>query len=224
MAELSAERFMTDALAIAHRAASTQLGALQEAAELIADALSDGRGFYAAGTGHSHALAEEIYGRAGGLLDVRPILEPSLMLHEGLEKSSVLERLPGLGRALIDLHRVSDGDVVLVASNSGRNAVPVELAEAAKDKGARVIALTSRRHTDSVDSRAPSGAKLADVADVVLDNCGVPGDAMLPNDPHPVGPTSTMVGAMLLQALIVEVVGRMRERGTPVPTYLSLNV
>ncbi len=219
-----AAEYMDVTLGIAARAAETQRVKVVEAAEAVCRALEDGRRFWAFGTGHSHTLVEEIFGRAGGLREVTPILEPSLMLHEGLEKSSLLERLPGLAATLLDVHPVQSGDVLLVISNSGRNPVPVEMAELARARGATVIALTSLAHSHAVDSRAPSGAKLWEVADIVLDNCGVPGDAVIAQEPHPVGPTSTVIGALLLQALIVQVAATMAARGEPLDTYLSLNV
>ena len=221
-----AEEYFGKALAIAQQAAETQLGAIRVAAGLVAEALAGGKRFWAFGTGHSHALAEELYGRAGGLADVRAILEPGLMLHEGLQKSSALERLPGLAEVLLEINQVESGDVVLIASNSGRNSVPVEFALGARKRGAQVIALTSMAHTTSTTSRAPGGQRLFETADVVIDNCGVPGDALIeiPGSPELTGATSTMVGAMLVQALTVEVVARLAERGETPNVLRSQNV
>jgi uncharacterized phosphosugar-binding protein len=221
-----AEGYFGKALAIAQQAAETQLGAIRLAARLVADALAGGKRFWVFGTGHSHALAEELYGRAGGLADVRAILEPGLMLHEGLQKSSLLERLPGLAGVLLEINQLESGDVVLIASNSGRNAVPVEFALGARERGAQVVALTSMAHTTATTSRAPGGQRLFETADVVLDNCGVPGDALIevPGSPERTGATSTMIGAMLLQALTVEVVTRLAERGETPNVLRSLNV
>ena len=221
-----AEEYFGKALAIAHQAAETQLGAIRVAAGLVAEALAGGKRFWVFGTGHSHTLAEELYGRAGGLADVRAILEPGLMLHEGLQKSSLLERLPGLAAVLLEVNQLASGDVVLIASNSGRNAVPVEFALGARERGAQVIALTSLAHTTSTTSRAPGGQRLFETADVVIDNCGVPGDALIevPGSPELIGATSTMLGAMLVQALTVEIVTRLAERGETPNVLRSLNV
>ncbi|MFF0338650.1 sugar isomerase domain-containing protein [Kribbella sp. NPDC004875] len=221
-----AEEYLGKALAIAQHAAETQLGAIRVAAGLVADALAGGKRFWVFGTGHSHALAEEVYGRAGGLADVRAILEPGLMLHEGLQKSSLLERLPGLAAVLLEINELEAGDVVLIASNSGRNAVPVEFALGAREHGAQIIALTSLAHSNATSSRAPGGQRLFETADVVIDNCGIPGDALIevPGSTEPTGATSTMIGAMLLQALTVEIVTRLTERGQPPNILRSLNV
>lgn len=221
--ELSAGRYLDAVLDVAARAGATQQEVIVAAARAVADTVAAGGRWWVFGTGHSHLLVEELWGRAGGMVDVHPILEPSLMLHEGLRKSSLLERLPGLASVLLELHPMTAGDCLLVISNSGRNAVPVELAEQAARRDVTVIALTSLAHTESVTSRAPSGRVLADVADLVIDNCGVPGDAILPYRQGTVGATSTVVGAMLLQALSVEVIAELERRGRPAHTLTSLN-
>lgn len=219
----TASDFLEAALETAHRAADTQTENITRAAQLISKALTGGRTWWVFGTGHSHLIAEECWGRAGGIVGVRPILEPSLMLHEGLDKSSLLERRSGLAEDLLQVHDPQPGDVILIASNSGRNAVPVEVAAGCRSRGADVVALTSLTHAAAVSSRAPSGAKLHELADVVIDNCGVAGDAPIDGEQGAVGATSTMVGTMLAQALVVEVIGRARAHGAPVETYVSLN-
>ena len=220
-----AEGYLEQALAVAHRAAETQVGPIRVAAALVVDALAAGKVFWVFGTGHSHLIAEELYGRAGGLTDVRAVLEPGLMLHEGLQKSSLLERLPGLAEVLLETNGIAEGDVVLVASNSGRNAVPVEFALGARARGAKVIALTSMAHSTSTSSRAPGGQRLFETADVVIDNCGVPGDALIEiaGSPERTGATSTLVGALLTQALTVEIVTLLTGRGQTPNVLRSLN-
>lgn len=219
----TAEQYCHQTLEMAHTAVQTQLPSIEQAAALVADAIAEGHRFWAFGTGHSHLLVEELWGRAGGMTAVHPILEPGLMLHEGLQKSSALERLPGLAEALLQEHQVGKGDCVLVVSNSGRNAVPVEFAGLARARGAAVVALTSLRHSEAVGSRAPGGQRLFELADVVIDNCGVPGDAILDSPAGRLGPTSTVIGALLVQALATEVVGLLQDRGSPVEVLVSNN-
>lgn len=205
-------------------AATGEMTALREAAEIIADALKQGKRWWVFGTGHSHTLMEELWGRAGGLLAVHPIIEPDLMLHEGLVKSSLMERLPGRAAIIAETNGLSVGDVILLISNSGRNAVPVELAEICREGNLRVIALTSLAHSRGVTSRASSGKKLYELAEVVIDNHGVPGDAVVPRSKGPsVGATSTVVGAMLLQALSAEVIRLLDESAIPAEVYESAN-
>lgn len=221
--DYTAQHYLDHTLQVARRAAETQLGVVQQAAELISAALGAGGRWWTFGTGHSHMIAEEVYGRAGGLTDVRAVLEPALMLHEGLLKSSLLERRSGLAADLLEVHPVRRGDVVLIISNSGRNAVPVEFAAGCTERGATVIALTSLAHSQAVESRAPSGQKLYEVADLVIDNCGVAGDAAIDGPVGAVGPTSTVVGALLVQAVVVETVGRLVAAGRSVQVLNSLN-
>lgn len=222
---MTAAAYLERALRILQTVADTQQPAIRSAGEAIARALVAGGRLWAFGTGHSHVLAEELYTRAGGLDGVRAILEPSLMLHEGPAKSSALERLPGLAAAVLSQHDVRSGDVVLVASNSGRNAAPVELAEECRARGATVVAVTSSSHSRSVGSRAPSGKRLFEVADIVVDNCGVPGDAVLdvPGVDERVGSTSTTAGTLIVQAIVCEAASRMAALGHAPTVLRSFN-
>ena len=204
----------------------TQAAAIREAGRLGAAAISDGGLIHAFGTGHSHLLAEEVYYRAGGLLTVNAILEPSLMLHEGGAKSSAVERLPGFARVILDQEPVRAGDVLLIASNSGRNAVPVEMAMAAREKGLKVVAITSLAHSRSQPAVHASGKKLYELADVVIDNGGVPGDAVLevPGMPVRACSTSTVSGAAIMQAIMAEVIDQLVQAGQLPPVLQSGNV
>jgi uncharacterized phosphosugar-binding protein len=118
------------------------------------------------------------------------------------------------------------GDVVFVASNSGRNAYPIEMALAAKARGATTVALTSLQHTMNVTSRHPSGKRLFEVSDIVLDNGAGYGDATLPVGRHGLcmGPTSTIVGVFIINAVLAEAVDRLADHGVAVDVYQSANV
>jgi uncharacterized phosphosugar-binding protein len=193
---------------------------------VVANALQAGASIHAFGTGHSHILAEELFYRAGGLVRVKPILFEGLMLHESARLSTSLERMPGLASALLEDHPIVPGDVVIVASNSGGNAVSSELAEASRSAGAAVIAITSLRHATSTAVRPSDSAKLHEIADVVIDNGGGVGDAAIDIDGYDrkVAPTSTVVGAAILNAIVAEAVERLVMRGTPPDVYTSSNV
>ena len=199
---------------------------IRAAAELVADTLFARAIVHAFGTGHSHMLAEELYYRAGGLVDVRPILFEGLMLHASAPLSTSLERLPGLAAALLDDHPIRPGDVLIVASNSGSNAVTSELARLARDAGARVIAVTSLRHATSSTARATALPRLHELADVVIDNGGCVGDAAVAIDglDSRVAPTSTVVGAAIVNAIEAEAVGILVERGAAPEIFASSNV
>ncbi len=207
------------------QAIASQRPTLEAAATLVADALAADRFLYAFGTGHSHMLAEEIFYRAGGLAHACTILDPPLMLHQSASASSRREQQPGLASQILARYPVTRGDVLVIASNSGRNAVPVEMALAARDRDIKTIALTSLQHSRAFPSRHPSGMRLFEVADLVLDNAGVPGDAALhlPGLPRRIGPTSTLVGALLLNAVVVRAIECAVASGHSPEIYASSN-
>ena len=195
------------------------------AAEFVTETCKAGGRFYVFGSGHSHLIAEELYLRAGGLCLVHAILPPELMLHEMPNKSTFLERVEGYAPALVELHRVEAKDTVLVISNSGRNPVPVDLCMAAKAKGAKVIAMTSMQHSANCTSRHSSGKRMFEVADVTIDNWGEYGDAAFPIEglDTPIGPTSSITGITIAQALVCQVVDNLVKAGLEPPVFKSSN-
>src|SRR5205809_3956265 len=106
----------------------TQRAQLDQAAQWVCDTLIGEHFIYAFGTGHSHMLAEEIFYRAGGLARACPILDERLMLHKEAIQATYLEREERYAKKLLDQYPVESGDVLIVTSNSGRNAVPIEMA------------------------------------------------------------------------------------------------
>jgi len=138
-------------------AAFGQKSKIQTASNWIANSLEAEGWIYTTGTGHSHLLAEEIFYRAGGFARVIPILDPALMLHENASKSTDIERLEGYAANLLSPYNITESDVFIIYSNSGRNSVAIEMAQIAKSAGAKVIAITNLSHTSSVDSRHSSG-------------------------------------------------------------------
>jgi uncharacterized phosphosugar-binding protein len=205
--------------------ACQQLEAIDRAAAAIVKAVEADGQVYLFGTGHSHMLAEEGHYRAGGLAAVCPILHSSLMLHEGSVISTKMERMNGLGPAVLSSYRPTSKDVLVIFSNSGVNAVPVETALAAKEIGMTLIAVVAQDYAAQVPA-GPSGKKLTDIADIVLDNHGVAGDSLveLAGNGLRVGPFSTIAGAFIWNAVLTEVVWRMSEQGVTPPVYISANM
>lgn len=203
-----------------------QMGKINEGAQLIAHSIKRDGVLHVFGCGHSQMYAEEIFYRAGGLVPVNPILEPSLSLRPSAPKSTWFERLEGYASLIWDNEETRPEEVVLIASTSGRNAVPVEMALEAKKRGLFVIALTSSLFSEGVESRHPSGKKLLDIADVVLDGKAPKGDAVMAFAPLKVkfGPVSSVVGFTLIQALIVEVVYKLAQEGVKPPIWVSSNL
>ena len=203
-----------------------ELPNIKIAADYVTESCKNGGKFYVFGSGHSHMIAEELYLRAGGLALVHGILPPELMLHEMANKSTYLERVEGYSQALVELYRVEARDTVMVISNSGRNAVPVEMCLAAKAKGAKVIAMTSMQHSANCTSRHSSGKKMYEIADVTIDNWGEPGDASFPIEglDSTIGPTSSITGITIAQALVCQVVDNLVKEGIEPPVFKSSNV
>lgn len=219
------EKYFTNVVEQIQRVRATQWTHLQRAGAMLGEALANDRWLYAFGTGHSHLLAEEIFYRAGGLARAVPVLDPKLMLHDHAIDATYLERREGYAAGLLAQYPIGTGDVLIVASNSGRNAVPSEMAMIARERGLKVVAVTNRRQSDAWPSRHSSGKKLADVADVVIDNCGVSGDACVeaPGLPGFIGPTSTITGALIVNSIIVDGIECALARGFTPEIYISSN-
>lgn len=200
---------------------------IQQAAAYVAESCKQGGKFYVFGSGHSHMIAEELYLRAGGLALVHGILPPELMVHQQpVTKGTYLERLEGYAPALVELYRVDAKDTVMVVSNSGRNALPVEMCLAAKAKGAKVIAMTSMKHSADCTSRHSSGKKIYEIADVTIDNCAEKGDAAFQVEgmDSRIGPTSTVTGVVIAEALACQVAENLVKEGITPPVFVSSNV
>jgi len=224
---MSAESYFETALATLQRVAQSQAGAIRAAAGEIMNAVTAGRSIYAFGASHSFMLAEEMVYRTGGLMLVNPIYPHGMnSFVRPMTLTSRLERLPGLGAELLASSPASAGDVLIVASVSGRNAVAIDMAMAARERRLKVIGITSLDYAGRVASRHPSGKKLVDFCDIVLDNCVPYGDAAvtLPGFPQRVGPLSSLTGVAIVNALVAEVAAGLLKRGVTPPVFMSANV
>ena len=224
--EIWSKLYLLSAQELMGRVAITQQESVAACVDLFADALASGKMIHTFGTGHSHLLAEEIFYRAGGLAAIYPILDERLMLHKEVVKGSQNERLPGLAQELVNQHPIASGDVVIVISNSGGNQVTIDLVKLAQGLGAKVIAVTSVSHATSKSARSNAAEKIHHLADVVLDNSGVVGDALVrvAGSPMSAGPTSTVIGGALLQSVVVGTVAECLKRGIQPEIFLSSNL
>lgn len=214
-----------------HAGVARQGARIRRAAEWFARAILAGRTVHLFGSGHSRILVEEMWPRYGSFPGFNPIVELSLTYHNavvganGQRQAMHLENVPGLAERTLRNFNVRDGDAALVASSSGCNRVSIEMAEGFGRRGVKVVALVSLRHARASRSRDPRGRKLMDFADLVLDTCAPPGDAMvrIPGLAEPVSPGSTVGGAILVNAVKAEVAGRLTKAGSP-PVVLTAPV
>jgi uncharacterized phosphosugar-binding protein len=202
-----------------------QVEKIKLAAGWVAESLGTGGFIFTSGTGHSHIFAEEIFYRAGGFARVVPILDEALMLHKDASHSTEVERMSGYAAQLMRDYPIGKKDVFIISSNSGRNTVSIDMAMIAKSAGAKVIVITNLQHSQSVVSRHPSGLKLYEIADVFFDNLGEIGDAAvsIPGYPYKVGPTSTIIGTMILQGIMVQAATLMVKDGQDPEIFSSSN-
>ncbi|HBV53201.1 MAG TPA: hypothetical protein DEF06_13005 [Clostridiales bacterium] len=209
------------------RAWNGQQEKISAAAEQIAETIKRKNNVFIFGCSHAGILSEEVFYRTGGLAVINPIFFPGFMLNtKPVTMTSRLERIQGVGKMILLENHLRKGDVLLIHSVSGRNTVPVEMAIEASKVGVYVIALTNMEYSSGVASRHPSGKKLYEVSDLVLDNCGVAGDAAIRLEglEEAIGPTSTAVGTALVNGLMIEVVEKLIEDKIVPPVFLSANL
>lgn len=209
------------------KAWNEQTDVIDQIASAIRSALMTKHSVFIFGCSHAGIIAEEVFYRTGGLAVINPIFFPGFMLNtRPITMTSQLERVDGLGKIILKENRVKAGDVLIIHSVSGRNNVPVEMAIEAKKLGVTTVAITNISYSSAVTSRHPSGKRLFEVCDLVLDNKGDVGDAAITLEglPEKIGPTSTAVGAALINAIVIETVGKMLEDGKIPPVFLSANL
>ena len=205
-----------------------QADAIHKAADWFAETILAGRMVHLFGSGHSRIMVEEMWPRYGSFPGFNQIVELSLTFHNpvvganGQRQAMFLENTPGLAKRILRNYDLSPTDSAFVASSSGCNVVPIEIAQEFQQRGVKVVALISRQHSEASDSRHASGKKLQDFADLVLDTGAPVGDAMTAIDgmDTPVSPGSTVGGCMIVNALKAEVAERLVKVGQP-PTVLT---
>ena len=214
-------------LPVLNRAFESQIENLDQVANKMAEVIQNDHLIYVFGAGHAGIISEEMCYRAGGLVPIVPIFAPGLTVNtRPATLETDLERMPGYATLILRASKITKDDLLIIHSNSGRNTVAIEMAEEAKQIGVFVVALTSKAHSNAVTSRHPKGYKLMDVADLVIDNCGVPGDAIceIPGVEARIASTSTVVGAALMNALVVETAQILQSRGVEPPIFRSANI
>jgi uncharacterized phosphosugar-binding protein len=219
MASLS-DTYFARANELLARAREANAPAIARLAPLLGASVAKGGVIHTFGSGHSELISREIIGRAGGLVCVSGIIDPT---------AGFIENLPAYGTRLAERydrqHGLRAGEVIIVISNSGKNGSPIDVALYAKQKGLTVIALTCLAMSRVTSSQHHSGLRLFEVADETLDNGGVTGDAITEVAPGLMaGPTSTLIGCSVLNWLMLETIAWLRDHGHPLPLLRSQNL
>ncbi len=204
-------------------AVSAQSDAVGRVADLFADTIAAGRLVHVFGSGHSRMAVEEMWPRYGSFPGFHGIVELSLTYHNqvvganGQRQAMFLENVSGLAEKILRNFAIASEDAALVISSSGCNVVPIEIAAGFRERSVPVVAVVSQQHLDASTSRHPSGKKLVDFADIVLDTGAPAGDSMVEIDglETPVAPGSTIGGVLLINAIKAEVADRLTRRGLP---------
>jgi uncharacterized phosphosugar-binding protein len=207
-----------------NRIVSVQEDLIKQSARWLADCIVNDYIIHTFGTGHSHMIGLELFVRAGGLANVNAMLDTMVLTSEGSRRSAEIERISGLSKIIFDQHKVAENDIMIIISNSGRNAMPVEMAMIAKEKGIKSIAITSLEQSKKYPSRHPSGKKLYEIADLVLDNCVPPGDGLLEIGGNLTGAASTLSGIFLINLIATEAMKIASAEGAKLPIFHSQNI
>ncbi len=215
-----ADSYYATATEMLAKAREKNMPVIRAVAPAIGRSIAEGGVLHTFGSGHSELIGREIIGRAGGLMPVTGLIDPGY---------GFSENVVGYGTRLAERYdnhyHFKAGESIVVISNSGKNASPIEVAHYAKKKGVHVIALTSLHMSQTSKTVHPGGKNLHAVADHVLDNLGVTGDAITEVTPGRfAGPTSTLIGATLLNLLTLEVLDWLKTHGHELPLVTSQNI
>jgi len=224
---MSAEAYFAAVQDVLRRVATSQLDGIRAAAQLLTDAIVQDRSLFSFGATHSFMVTEELVYRTGGLMLINPIYPHGMNLSvRPMTATSRMERVVGLGAELLAASPAQTGDVLLLASTSGRNAVVIDMALEARRKGLKTIGITALAYSTGVASRHPSGKKLADLCDLVLDNGAPYGDAAvaIPGSAQKTGPLSSITSLAIVNAMVAETVQRLVDLGRTPPVFMSANL
>jgi uncharacterized phosphosugar-binding protein len=221
----AAATWLRDAADLIARVAATQAAGIETASQWSADAIGSDGLVHLFGTGHSRIPVEEMFPRYGSYPGFNPIVELSMTNHtqvvgaNGQRQAMFIERIPGLAEVILSNFRFGAHDVMVVFSASGLTAVPVEMARGAKARGLRVVAVTSVAQSLAAEPEPAAGARLLEVADLVLDVCSPQADASvrIPGLESPVGPLSTVGAVAIVNAIKSRTAELLVERGAMPP-------
>jgi len=206
----------------------TQLNNIIKSADIITESIANNGAVYVFGATHAGIISEELFFRAGGLMPVNPIFAPDLVTTvRPMTNTSKIENLEGYGKIIIESSGITDKDVLIVHAVSGRNAAPIEVAMWGKKMGAKLIILTNLAFSKSVKSRHSSRKRLFELdSDIVIDNCGIIGDAVVEINGlgRKTASTSTVSGCFIVNSIMAQVVENLVRKNITPPVFVSANI
>lgn len=205
----------------------TQSKQISDSITLISDAIEKKNKVFSFGASHAGIITQELFYRAGGLVVINPLfLRETLLDVRPITKTSQMERLDGYGCLALEGQNVKKGDIIIITSVSGRNDVAIDLAIKAKELGMKIIAITNLKYSKEVKSRHKTGLRLFELSDIVIDNCGIKGDACvsIKNLEQKVAPSSTIAGSFIVNSIVAGVCEELARRKIEPPVFFSANV
>ena len=190
----------------------------------FADCIEQDHIIHTFGTGHSHMIGIELFARAGGLGNINALLDPDTLTAFGAQRSGAIEKLSGLADIIYDQYNIQKGDIMIITSNSGRNAVPIEMAMRCQKEGIYTVAVTNLEQSKNTTSRHPSGKRLFECVDAIIDTAGPTGDSMMTIGSIKTGPASSITSIFLLNTIVTEAIKILDAEGIKAPVLQSQNV
>ena len=228
MREINMDLFYEEMLKVVDVLEGKEMDNIRKASEVCAETIAQGGVVHVFGSGHSVGFGMELAGRPGSLVPFHTIVTSDFVLHgkvslaEFKEPDNIFERRADIADRLYDLYDIRPQDSFIIISNSGINGVVIDFAIKAKQEGHKVIVVTSWQHTSAEASRHPSGKKLYEMGDVVIDNCGPQGDALIETGKiEKICSISSITGAFIAQSITTETCRLLSERGVELPLLLS---
>ena len=228
MREINMDLFYEETMKVVDVLEGKEMDNIRKASEVCADTIAQGGVVHVFGSGHSVGFGMELAGRPGSLVPFHTIVTSDFVLHgkvslaEFKDPDNIFERRADIADRLYDLYDIRPQDSFIIISNSGINGVVIDFAIKAKQEGHKVIVVTSWQHTSAEASRHPSGKKLYEMGDVVIDNCGPQGDALIETGKiEKICSISSITGAFIAQSITTETCRLLSERGVELPLLLS---
>jgi len=204
---------------------------IKKAAELCAQIIHSGKLVHLFGSGHSVLPVQDVFPRYGGLVGWHPLMDPRLMWTNvigpgGARELLWIERQEGYIANFLQSYNLQEGEGIIIYSHGGLNAAPIEAAIYAKERGLKVIVLTSGENYKKAKATHSSGKKLGDLADIMIDNCAPLEDSLVPIPGYyqKVGASSTVAAIVISQSIASETALLLEKMGHPMFIFVSPNV